>query len=138
MKYIPIAWFLLMNICLHAQDTAKQTVTINTDSFTSVQKEAQFPGGQDAWRQFLEQHVHPRVAARHKAPPGNYTVTISFLVDKTGKVTEVKALNDPGYGTAEDAVNAFKHTPDWIPAVQKGKTVIYRQKQNITYQVTEK
>ncbi len=127
-----------MNICLHAQDTAKQTTAIDTPSLVSVQVEARFPGGTDAWRAFLEQHVHPRVAAKHKAPPGNYTVTISFLVDKTGKVTQVQALNDPGYGTAEDAVNAFKHTPNWIPAVQNGKPVIYRQKQNITYQVTEK
>jgi protein TonB len=78
------------------------------------------------------------VPAKHKAPAGTYTVTIRFLVDKTGKVTEVEALNDPGYGTAQDAINAFKHTPDWIPAMQNGKPVIYRQKQNITYQVTER
>jgi protein TonB len=138
MKYTLIAAFLFLSLSLHAQDTTKQTITIDSHTFTSVQTEARFPGGKDAWRAFLEEHVHPKVAARHKAPPGNYTVTISFLVDKAGKVTEVHALNDPGYGTAEDAVNAFKHTPDWIPAMQNGKPVNYRQKQNITYQVTER
>ena len=139
MKYTLIACFLFLRVCLHAQDTsATQTITIDTRTFTSVLVEARFPGGTDAWRAFLEDHVHPKVAARHKAPPGKYTVTISFLVDKEGKVTQVQALNDQGYGTADDAVNAFKHTPDWIPAMQNGKPVIYRQKQNITYQVTEK
>ena len=131
MKYTLIAAFLFLNASLHAQDSAA------SHNKTQDSIEARFPGGQDAWRAFLEEHVHPNVAARHKAPPGNYTVTISFLVDKEGKVTEVKALTDPGYGTAEDAVKAFKHTPDWLPATIHGKPVIYRQKQNITYQVTE-
>src|ERR1044072_2895041 len=123
MKYALIAAFLILSVCLHAQDTtaAKKDIT-----FPSVQVEAQFPGGRDAWVTFLEQHVHPKVAAKHKAPPGKYTVTMSFLVDTTGKVTEVQALNNPGYGTAEDAVKAFKHTPKWIPATINGKPVIYR------------
>ena len=44
MKYTLIAAFLFLNVSLHAQDTAKQTVTINTDSLTSVQVEAKVPG----------------------------------------------------------------------------------------------
>ena len=135
MKYTLLSIFLLTCFCLHAQDTTQQD---GDKEFSKVQVEAKFPGGQIAWQEFLQQHIHARVPAKHKAPPGNYTVTMSFLVDKTGKVTDVKALNDPGYGTAQDAVNAFKHTPDWIPAMQNGKPVIYRQKQNITYQVTER
>lgn len=138
MKYLLAACFLLLTVCLRAQDSTKQTITINTDSFTVVQVEARFPGGQDGWRTFLEEHIHPKVPARHKAPPGKYTVEISFLVDKEGKVSNVQVLKDPGYGTAEDVLKAFKHTPNWIPATQNGQPVLYRQKQNITYRVTEK
>ena len=83
-------------------------------------------------------NIFIRRAAKHKAPPGNYTVKVSFLVDKEGKVSNVEIINDRGYGTADDVLKAFKHSPDWIPAMQNGKPVIYRQKQNITYQVTEK
>jgi len=138
MRKLLVAFFLLLNVCVYAQDTTKHTITVNTDSFTSVQVEARFPGGQDGWRAFLEEHIHPGVPARHKAPPGNYMVQISFLVDKEGKVSNVQILKDPGYGTAEDVLKAFKHTPNWLPATINGKPVIYRQKQNITYQVTEK
>lgn len=49
----------------------------------------------------------------------------------------MQVLQDPGYGTADDVLRAFKHTPDWLPATINGRPVIYRQKQNITYQVTE-
>lgn len=137
MKRILIACFLLMNICLHAQDTTAQRNN-TTDSFTSVQVEAKFPGGMQAWASFLEANIHANVAARHKAPAGNYTVTISFLVDKEGNVSEPEIIKDPGYGTATDVLKAFKHCPKWQPATINGKPVIYRQKQNITYQVTDK
>lgn len=132
MRKLLIACFLLFSVCLHAQDS------LNSRKIAGDSIEARFPGGLDGWRTFLEQHVHPKVAARHKAPPGSYTVTVSFLVNKEGKVSEVQILEDPGYGTAEDVLKAFKHTPDWLPATINGKPVIYRQKQNITYRVTER
>ena len=62
-------------------------------------------------------------------------VTISFLVDDNGKVSEVKALTNPGYGTAEEAVRVVAKGPDWIPAVQNGHKIIYREKQNISFSI---
>lgn len=112
--------------------------TKNFDSeFVSVQVEAQFPGGQDAWKKFLERNLNSQVPADNGAPSGNYTVTVSFLVDKNGNISQVKALNDPGYGCADEAVRVIKKGPNWISAIQNGRNVIYRQKQNITFQVTE-
>jgi protein TonB len=105
--------------------------------FTSVQVEAKFPGGQDAWRKFLERNLNNQTPADNGAAPGNYTVTVSFLVDKSGNISEVKALTDPGYGCAAEAVRVIQKGPKWTPAIQNGRNVIYRQKQNITFQVTE-
>ena len=109
----------------------------STGYFT-YQKEAMFPGGSNAWTEYLQNNLHSNVAAKHKAPVGTYTVTVSFLVDKEGKVIEVQALTQPGYGTSEEAIRVIKNSPDWLPAIQNDKPVIYRQKQNITFQVTEK
>jgi protein TonB len=58
-------------------------------------------------------------------------------VDKSGNISEVQALNDPGYGTSQEAVRVIKKGPPWTPAVQNGRNVIYRQKQSITFQVSE-
>ena len=122
MKLIIITVSLLLSgLCLYAQDSIP----------------ARFNGGQDAWRKFLEKNIHPRVPADNGAKPGNYTVTVSFLVDTTGKVSDVQIVNDPGYGMAGDVLRAFKHCPDWIPATINGKPVMYRQKQNFYYQVSE-
>ena len=105
--------------------------------FTSVQVEAKFPGGQDAWRKFLERNLNNQTPADNGAASGNYTVTVSFLVDKDGNISQVQSLNDPGYGCAAEAVRVIQKGPKWIPAIQNGRNVIYRQKQNITFQVTD-
>ncbi len=105
--------------------------------FKTVQIEAKFPGGPSAWNKFLERNLNSNTPVDNGAPPGNYTVTVSFLVDKDGNISEVNAINNPGFGTAAEAVRAIKKGPKWIPAVQNGRNVIYRQKQNITFQVSE-
>lgn len=101
-------------------------------------KTASFPGDVSAWSEYLQTHLKANIPTRRKAPAGTYQVVVSFIVGKDGKITEVKAENDPGYGTAEEAVRVIKNRPDWIPAVQNNKKVLYRQRQPITFQVTDK
>lgn len=105
--------------------------------FKTVQIQAKFPGGPDAWAKYLQRNLQSDVPTENGAPPGAYTVVVSFLVDKDGNISEVKAENDPGYGTAAEAVRVISRGPKWIPAVQNGRNVIYRQKQAITFKVEE-
>jgi len=105
--------------------------------FKTVQIQAKFPGGPEAWTKYLERNLRADVPVENGAPPGRLTVVVSFLVDKDGNISEVKAENDPGYGTADEAVRVIKRGPKWIPAVQNGRNVIYRQKQSVTFEVSE-
>ena len=104
----------------------------------TVQIEARFPGGTDAWRKFLERSLNRDAPMENGALSGSkLTVLVSFIVDKDGNLSEVRAENDPGYGTAEEAVRVIKKGPKWIPAIQNGRNVIYRQRQSITFLVEE-
>lgn len=126
MKYILIAFFTLMLAgALHAQDA---------DADTSLKIS---PLAQGEWQKFLEKNIHPETPADKGAPPGNYTVTVSFMVDTTGKVSDVQVVKDPGFGTAADVLKAFKHCPKWPPATKEGQKVAYRHMQNINYMVTQ-
>ena len=107
------------------------------DKFTPVQIEAKFPGGQDAWLNYLERNLRTEIPVDNGAPAGKYTVVVSFLVDKDGNISEVQSLNDPGYGTAEEAIRVIKKSKQWSPAQQNGQPVIYHQKQSITFEVLE-
>ena len=103
--------------------------------FTSVQIEAEFPGGPAAWSKYLSRNLNSSLPAENGAPEGKYTVVVSFLVDKSGNISQVTAENDPKYGTADEAVRVIKKGPAWKPAVQNGHNVAYRARQQITFVV---
>lgn len=104
--------------------------------FPIVQIQAQFPGGTKEWIRYLERNLNKDIAAENGAPPADYTVTVSFIVDKKGLISDVRAENDPGYGIKAEAIRVIQKGPNWIPAVQNGHNVMYRQKQNITFRVS--
>lgn len=105
--------------------------------FTAVQEEPKFDGGKEAWLSFLIKNLNRDIPVEKGGPPGKYTVVLSFIVDTKGKVSNVEAENDPGYGTAEEAVRVMKLSPNWIPAKQNGKPVVYKHKHTITYVISE-
>jgi protein TonB len=105
--------------------------------FTVVQIPAEFPGGTAGWTKYLERNLNRDLPVENGAPPGKYTVVVTFIVDKTGAISDVTAENDPGYGTKDEAIRVIKKGPAWKPAVQNGRNVIYRHRQSVTFQVSE-
>jgi periplasmic protein TonB len=105
--------------------------------FTTVQIEAEFPGGRQAWVRYLEKNLNRDVPNDNGASPGKYTVVVSFLVDKNGNISDVQADNDPGFGTKEEAIRVIRKGPAWKPAVQNGRNVAYRARQPITFMVAD-
>lgn len=114
-------------------DKMREGVQISTE----VQEEPKFDGGKEAWLSFLNKNLKKEIPIEKGGPPGKYTVILSFIVDTKGKVSNVEAENDPGYGTAEEAVRVMKLSPNWIPAKQNGKPVVYKHKHTITYVISE-
>jgi protein TonB len=106
-------------------------------TFTKVEVEASFPGGEGQWRKFLERNLNASAPVDNGAPPGSYTVQVQFIVDKEGNVSEVKALSSHGYGMEEEAVRVIKRGPKWTPAIQNGRQVRAYRKQPITFVVSE-
>nr|HVZ25667.1 energy transducer TonB [Sediminibacterium sp.] len=105
--------------------------------FTVVQIPAEFPGGLPAWQKYLERNLNRDLPVENGAPPGKYTVVVSFIVSKTGDISDVQAENDPGYGTKAEAIRVIQKGPKWKAAVQNGRNVIYRHKQAITFVVSD-
>ncbi|MBS1920900.1 MAG: N-acetylmuramoyl-L-alanine amidase [Bacteroidetes bacterium] len=102
-----------------------------------VEIEASFPGGEQAWRKYLERNISNFNPADKGAPNGTYTVYIQFVVDKEGYISDVKPLTRYGYGMEDVAVNLIKKCPRWIPAMQNGHEVKAYRKQPITFVVSE-
>ena len=123
-------------------DQGKQIVEVKKEDdenkiFDKVEIEAKFPGGDSKWRQYLERNADGQVATDNGAPAGTYTVVVQFVVDKEGKISDVRALTNHGYGMEKEAMRVIQRGPDWIPAVQNGRKVKAYRKQPITFQVLD-
>ena len=115
--------------------------TINTDTLSNEelnQIPAEFPGGTSSWSKYLSNNLKGDIAFKKGAPIGRYTVVVSFTINENGKLTDIKAENDPGFGTKEEMIRVLSNSPDWIPAVQNGRNIKYSHKQSITFIVSEK
>ncbi len=100
-------------------------------------KEASFPDGRNGWVEFLTKNLRTNVPIKHKAPLGRYTVYISLSINKDGRVNDVIAENNPGYGTMEEAIRAIKKSPKWEAAIEDNKPIAYHARQKITFVVQE-
>ena len=107
--------------------------------FTKVEKVAEFPGGMAGWVKYLERNLNNNAPSDDGAPPGSYTVRVTFIVDKEGNVSQVQATEVPKAcptcGT--EAVKVIKKGPKWNPAVQNGRNVTYQANQAVTFLVNE-
>ncbi|WP_462253484.1 TonB family protein [Ekhidna sp.] len=55
-------------------------------------------------------------------------VDIEFIVEKTGKITNIKLVRDNGYGCGEEVVRLFTTMPKWTPGFHNGEKVGQRVK----------
>ncbi len=105
--------------------------------FERVDVEATFPGGIDEWRHFLERNLNPNVPLDNGAPCGKYTVYVQFIVDKDGRVSDIKPLTHEGFGMEQEVVRIMKESGLWDPAMMKGKPVKAYRKQPVTFMVEQ-
>jgi len=110
----------------------------NDPIFSSAEKPAEFPGGKVGWSKYLMNNLDRNLPNRNSAVPGKYTVKLNFIVNKNGDVENVIAENNPGYGTAAEAIRVIEKGPKWIPAEQNGRKVNFLMKQVIVFYVTDK
>jgi protein TonB len=91
------------------------------------------------WRRHLESQLQRYIedAASQGMNPGQYTVQVRFLVERDGSITDVKALNEPGYGLAKGAEEVVRRGPKWSPGEQNGRKVRSYHTQPITFVVSE-
>lgn len=81
----------------------------------------EFPGGYSKLLAFLHENIKYPDIAKEVGISGK--VILTFVVDKKGKISDIKILKDPGGGCGEEAVRVVKSMPDWKPGKQNGESV---------------
>ncbi len=153
MKKESIRFLLLISILgtptlIRAQsftiDSSKKSMDITADfngasvHLPAVNKLPEFPGGKNAWQDFLRSNINIKIPIANKATPGTYKVMIRFIVRQDGKLQEIGADSNCGYGMESEVIRCIKKSIDWIPAeTSSGKKVAFTLRTIVIFTVKQ-
>lgn len=114
-KNVRVQFVLPIQFSLDSEKPADTTV------FTVVEQMPKFPGGEKAMLSYLSNNITYPAAAKKEGIQGR--VFVNFIIEKDGRVSEVKILRGIGGGCDEEALRVVSSMPDWEPGMQSGKAV---------------
>ena len=89
--------------------------------FMVVENMPIFPGGDLGLMKYIQKHVkYPAIAKEYNITGKVY---VSFIVDKSGSVTNVKIVRGVDKNLDSEAVRVVKSLPKYKPGKQRGKAV---------------
>lgn len=80
-----------------------------------------FPGGDSAMYKWLSQHITYPPSASEEGVSGK--VTVSFIIETDGSITNVRVVRGKHSALDKEAVNVVKKMPRWNPGKINGKPV---------------
>jgi periplasmic protein TonB len=89
--------------------------------FTVVENMPEFPGGDAGLMKYIQKNVkYPPIAKEYNITGKVY---VSFIVDKSGSVTDVKIAKGVDKSLDAEALRVVKSLPKYKPGKQRGKAV---------------
>jgi len=89
--------------------------------FKAAEVQPKFPGGQAELMKYLSENLKYPEDAAEQGIEGR--VTVQFVVNKIGKITNVKVLQSVHPSCDKEAIRLIESMPDWIPGENAGKLV---------------
>jgi hypothetical protein len=101
-----------------------------------------FPGGDTAWKAYMDSTVNSKLATRYvKIPKGELegweTVILEFEVAEDGTLSNIHVVNDKEVNPhlAEEAMRVMRLSPKWLPATFYGEKVKWTCQQGVEFNV---
>jgi protein TonB len=89
--------------------------------FDVVEQMPSFPGGPAALMKYLSENMRYPAVAEENGIQGR--VTVQFVVEKDGSVTDVRTMKSVDPALDREAERVVKSMPKWIPGKQNGSAV---------------
>ena len=116
--------FFSLSFSAQAQKRKMPPKPSSSTVYDSVGQPAVPVGGTEKYAQFLANHQKYPAAAMQRGAQG--TVKVSFVVEKTGTVNEVKVDAPVAPELDAEAIRLIKSGPKWTPAKHRGQVVRQR------------
>ncbi len=89
--------------------------------FMVVEESPEFPGGYEAYLQYLKKNIKYPAICRENNIQGR--VIISFVVNKDGKIVDAEVVKGVNPQLDKEALRVISTMPNWKPGKQRGKPV---------------
>lgn len=123
-KNVSLKVALMMLVLLFSFMTSTAQTKKNNMVYDVVEVMPQFPGGQTAMLKYIMENIKYPKQIMEEGIQGR--VTVSFIVEKDGRVSNVRLLRSVQPLLDKEAVRVVKSMPKWSPGKQKGKPVRVR------------
>ncbi len=98
-----------------------------------VEQMPQYPGGDEALMSYIKDNIRYPTSAASKGIQGR--VTCSFVIDATGKVTDVNVVRGLDPALDAEAIRVVSGMPTWKPGRQNGKDCAVQYAVPITFSI---
>lgn len=106
-------------ITTKAEAAKKQSTVAEDIPIYEAEVMPQFPGGELALMDFIKRNLRYPTSEAQRGVEGR--TMIRFVVNKLGKITDVKVIRGISPGCDAEAIRVVKMMPDWKPGTVKGK-----------------
>lgn len=123
-KNVSLKVALMMLVLLFSFTTSTAQTKKNNMVYDVVEVMPQFPGGQIAMLKYIMENIKYPKQIMEEGIQGR--VTVSFIVEKDGRVSNVRLLRSVQPSLDKEAIRVVKSMPKWTPGKQNGKPVRVR------------
>ncbi|MBX3241182.1 MAG: N-acetylmuramoyl-L-alanine amidase [Chitinophagaceae bacterium] len=123
---------ITINKLVKYKDQPTPKVSEEDKVFHKTEVEATYPGGEQAWLQYIQQVLNKNLDALKKENKSG-TCVVQFIVGTDGSISNIEVLTMQDTKLAELAAEAIKNGPKWIPAKQNGHIVKAYRRQPVTF-----
>ena len=120
MKKLLIIMLFFLPFTGFSQQISKKDST-NERIYTSVDIDAEFPGGDGEFYKYLAKNIKYPKKERRKNIQGRVFVT--FVVTEVGEIKDAKVLRGVSKAIDEEALRVINSMPLWKPGTQDGRAV---------------
>ena len=104
-------------------NTGVETPSVPTNAIMNsavLDKKPEFPGGINKFYTYVGNNFEKPELDSEMA----IRVSVSFVIEKDGSMTDIRVLKDPGYGLGAEAIRVLKSLKTkWSPGILDGKAV---------------
>ena len=123
-KNVSLKVALMILVLLFSFMTSTAQTKKNNMVYDVVEVMPQYPGGQIAMLKYIMENIKYPKQIMEEGIQGR--VTVSFIVEKDGRVSNVRLLRSVQPSLDKEAIRVVKSMPKWTPGKHNGKPVRVR------------